>query len=112
MRDMVANLIKYDGYTKDDDGNQIPRKEKKEVFANLRSVGQNEFFKASQQGLKPTIVLLIFEYDYDGERVAEIDGKEYTIYRTQITHKRGMVESSLKGEVIELYCEERIGNDS
>ena len=48
----------------------------------VRSVGQNEFYQAAAQGMKPAVVLVIFFADYNGEKVVGWQGTVYTVTRT------------------------------
>ena len=47
-----------------------------------RSITRSEFYQAAAQGLKPAAVLVIFFADYQGEKVAKWQGKNYRITRT------------------------------
>jgi len=62
---------------------------KRDVFAELKSITQNEFYQASAVGLKPTVKVIIADYlDYHGEDVVEYAafGEEevqtYSVLRT------------------------------
>ena len=71
---------------------------KKEVIGEINSAGQREFFTAGQNGFKPEYVIKMWFADYSGERVIEVDGIRYAIYRTFKI-----------GNFINLYCERRTG---
>lgn len=85
-------------FTKDEIGQDIPDDIKREVFAEEKSITQNEFFAAGQTGLKPSIAFLVWDFEYMGENELIYGYDTYNIYRTY-----------KKGERIELYCEVRIG---
>lgn len=72
----------------------------KEVFAEKRSISQQEFFNAGQTDIKPTKCFVIYSHEYNDERFLIYENKKYSIYRTYE-----------KDEDIELYCEVRTGND-
>lgn len=72
----------------------------KEVFAEKRSISQQEFFNAGQTDIKPTKCFVIYSHEYNDERFLIYENKKYSIYRTYE-----------KEEDIELYCEVRTGND-
>ena len=52
------------------------------VYANRKSVGFNEFFKAKQAGYTEHMKFDIFAVEYDGQTIAEYMGKRYRILRT------------------------------
>jgi len=52
------------------------------VFANRKSVGFNEFFKAKQAGYTEQMKFDIYAVEYAGQTVAEYMGKQYKILRT------------------------------
>ena len=76
----VAVLIKrtYDG---------APRVEtRREVLCGFRSIGQREFYAASSTDYRPELKLVLADYlDYDGETLADYNGKRYRILRTYRT---------------------------
>lgn len=54
----------------------------RKVFCTVKSVTRAEFVAASQKSLSPSAVVSVFFADYQGETIAELDGKRYEIYRT------------------------------
>ena len=82
-------------------GIQQPTETTKKIFANVKSVTRDEFFNGGRNGLNPELGLTVFFGDYDGEKIAEVNGTRYTIYRTD----------QLRNDTIELYTERRAGND-
>lgn len=73
----------------------------KAVYAEIKSSGQNEFFKAAQSGLKSALQVRMWNFEYSGEKEVEIDGIRYSVYRTFDASESG---------IIELYLERRCGN--
>lgn len=70
------------------------------VYCTVRSVGMSEWYRANEQGLRPSIVFVLADYsDYDGERLVRWgeneDARYYRIIRTYVD-----------GLSIELTCEE------
>lgn len=56
------------------------------VYAQLKSVSQNEFYTAAQSGLKPAYRAVLADYyDYDGEDIVRYNGELYHILRTYRT---------------------------
>lgn len=62
-----------------------PREDRNEVFAEVISVSQNEFYKALQNGLTPELVFQLTDYgDYNGEKVFLYEGNRWRVIRTYI----------------------------
>lgn len=61
-----------------------------------RSITRSEFYQAAAQGLAPAAVLVIFFGDYNGEKVAEWNGKAYRITRTYQKPDRDDLELTLE----------------
>jgi SPP1 family predicted phage head-tail adaptor len=64
-------------------------KTERRVFAELKSIGQSEFYQAQAVGLKPEVKFLLPDYlEYNGEKVVrfqdfnEEEPQEYTVLRT------------------------------
>lgn len=87
--------------TSKDELNQVEISEyfTRQVFCEKKSVSQDEFFKAGQNGFKPKCVLIVYTLDYQEEQKVKYREKEYSIYRT---YERD-------DEKIELYCEVKSG---
>ncbi|MCU4862606.1 phage head closure protein [Bacillus cereus] len=87
--------------TTTDDLGQIEVAEEftRQVFCEKKSVSQNEFFQAGQNGFKPKCVLIVYTLDYQEEQKVQYHNKKYNIYRT---YERD-------DERIELYCEVKTG---
>lgn len=62
-----------------------PRETQTEVFAEVISVSQNEFYKAKQNGLDPELVFMLTDYgDYNGEKVFLYEENRMRVIRTYI----------------------------
>ena len=56
---------------------------RKDVFADLKSVGMKENYQALAVGLKPELVFVLADYlDYDGQSEVEYKGLTYQVIRT------------------------------
>lgn len=78
----------------------IPELEKRDVFAEIRSVGYAEYYAARSAGIEPTIVFVLADYlEYQNEKIVLFDGEQYRVVRTYTN-----------GQTIELTCE-RATND-
>ena len=62
-----------------------PNETQTEVFADVMSVSQNEFYKAMQNGLEPQLVFQLTDYgDYHGEKVFLYEDQRMRVIRTYI----------------------------
>lgn len=69
--------------TEDDLGNQQRTYEYRDVFAEVKSISQSEFYTAAQNGLKPALRFVLSDYaDYCGEDVVLYSGQQYHVLRT------------------------------
>lgn len=66
------------------------------VFCTVRSVGYQEFYRALEQDLHPTLVFVLADYaEYQGEKICRYGDTRYRVIRTYQT-----------GGAIELTVEE------
>ena len=75
------------------------KEEKTEVYADVKSISQSEFFAAAQNGFKAQYQFKIWPDEYENQPYVEYAGERYSIYRTY--------EPS--GQKIELYAGSKIG---
>lgn len=69
--------------TEDEYGNQSKEYVFKEVFAEVKSVSQSEYYTAAQSGFKPVFKMILADYyDYDDEDTVLYNGALYHIIRT------------------------------
>lgn len=80
--DNEVTLIGAASYTKDDIGNQIPVVEETTILCGRKSVSQNEFYSAAQDGIKPEIKLVIHPYEYNGQKKFRFANVLYKLIRT------------------------------
>ena len=71
--------------------------ERVDVLAGCESVSASEFFEAGRNGLRPEFRFTLFFGDYDGQRIVEYNGKQYTVYRTYMG----------KSDTVELYVQQK-----
>lgn len=95
--DVVANLIAKT-YTQNAFGEQIETETSTQVFATLEEIARSEFFEAAAMALSPSFRARTAAINYSGQRVLELNGERYAIYRTYTS-----------GDEIELYCEMQAG---
>jgi SPP1 family predicted phage head-tail adaptor len=103
MFDSVIKLIS-ESKVVDEYGDLESKETERSVFAELRSVGQSEFYQAQALGLKPEIKFVLSDYlEYQGEQKLRFQGfgeteeKEYAVLRT-----------FRNGNTLELVCKRGI----
>lgn len=82
---MAADVLTLITQTRgvDEYGDAVINESTREVFAEVQSVGQKEFYQAQALGLQPEIKFVLADYyDYNGEKLVEWDGKRYSVLRT------------------------------
>ena len=84
--------------TKDSLGIEVSTEALREVFAEVSSITQTEFYAARDAQIKPEYRFRVFFGDYNGEEILEYQDKRYGIYRT-----------FRSGDYMELYAERKIG---
>ena len=102
MYDSIITLI-AETNTVDEYGDIVTVETERTIFAEVKSIGQNEFYQAQAVGLKPEIKFVIADFaDYQNEKKLKytpFGGTEevYTILRTfrtrynlEIVCKRGI----------------------
>lgn len=99
MTDWTCKLVTKN-YVIDEIGNQKLQENLVEIpIIEVQDVYQSEFYNASQQGLKPTLRLLISDLNYNDEPELEYMNYRYSIIRVD------MVDN----ESLALVCEKRSG---
>lgn len=71
----------------------------REVYCEVSSVSQSEWFEGGRSGLNPAYRFRMFAPDYKGEKTLKYKNVEYSIYRTYVD----------RNETIDLYTEQRKG---
>ena len=74
----------------------------KQVYCQVESVSQREFFEGGRNGLNPEFKFTLFFGDYNNEPTLIYKGQTYAIYRT--FHRRD--------DLVELYCERKGGTNT
>lgn len=97
----ISFILKTKVTEKDSTGQMIPKGApiERTCIGSLKSVSQNEFFKASQAGFQPEGMIEMNAAEYRGEILIEISGREYSIYRTY----------EKEDDWIEIYYGKRVG---
>lgn len=79
-----------------------PTDSKTQVYAQVDSVTQREFFEGGRNGLNPEFKFTLFFGDYNDEPIVEYNGNQYAVYRTYLT----------RSDTIELYVERKGGTNA
>ena len=99
MIDVSCKLVTQN-YVTDSVGNQILENNLIEIpIVEVQDVYQSEFYNAAQQGLKPSLRLMISDLNYNDEDELEYMGKRYVIIRVD----------RVNNEYIALVCERKVG---
>lgn len=100
---LVAEAKSVDEY-----GDTIAVETERKVFAELKSIGQSEFYQAHAVGLKPEIKFVLSDYlEYANEKIVkyqafnQTEEEAYTVLRTY-----------RNGNELELVCKRGIDEDA
>lgn len=101
MNDVVCYLI-----TKEFEFDAIGNQKLKDIevecpIVEIQDVYQNEFYNARQQGLRPTLRLVISNLNYNDEEEVKYKGQIYTVIRVD----------TVNYENIALVLEKRVGDN-
>lgn len=67
----------------DEYGDPVIAETKRQVFCQVASIGQKEFYQAHATGLKPEIKFRLADYlEYKQEKIVEYAGSRYHVLRT------------------------------
>lgn len=89
----VLTLIK-ETYSVNEYGDTIAKRNEREVFCQVRSVGMREKYQAQAIGLLPELTFVLADYyEYNEEQYVRYEDKLYRIIRTYIkdTHEIELV---------------------
>lgn len=99
-RSECISLIRSDKF-QDDYGVWRSTETRTDVFCQVNSVTQREFFEGGRNGLNPEYVFTVFFADYDDQPIIEYRGLRYSVYRT---YRR-------RDDTIELYVQRKGGSN-
>lgn len=72
-----------------------------QVYCQVESISQAEFYNAGREGLNPSFKFTMFFADYHEETIVEYKGNQYSVYRTYLR----------RDDLIELYVERKAGTN-
>lgn len=74
------------------------------IFAELRSIGQSEFYQAQAVGLKPEIKFVIADYlDYQDEKIVK-----YQAFNGTNAEEYSVIRTYRQGNALEIVCKKGI----
>lgn len=89
IMNLIATTTSEDEY-----GDPVVTLTRREVFCDVASIGQKEFYQAQAVGLQPEIKFILADHlDYEGEQLVEYDGQLLRVLRTYRT-----------GHALEIVC--------
>jgi len=81
MNDVLTLIKRTPG--KDENNKAVIKETAREVFCDVRSIGQREFYQAHGESFHPEVKFVLADHlDYEGETMVEHDGQRYTVMRT------------------------------
>lgn len=71
-----------------------------EVWATKRSVTRQEWFDAGSNDFNPEFQIELYNFEYGGQAIVEVDDVRYSVYRTY---------TPINSDLIELYLQKQGG---
>lgn len=68
--------------TQDADGFNVETRTERNVFGDVRSVSGQEFYQTGLLNIQAELDVTIWHSEYNGEKLAKVNGKTYVVYRT------------------------------
>lgn len=99
-RSDVINLISITR-TQDQYGQYRETETSRQVYCQVSSISQSEFYEGGRNGLNPEYRFTLFFADYNDEPIVEYKGKRYAVYRTYLQ----------RTDRLELYVERKGGTN-
>ena len=92
-------LIKQE-YEKDEIVHDIPKETQREILCEYRGITRSEWRDAGQNSINADVMAKTQAVNYEGERLAVVNGKRKEIYRTY---------TPPDSDEIELYMQDEVG---
>lgn len=89
-------------YSENDMGDSISKEERTNILCDVASVTRSEHYAAASHGMKPEVVFIVNQYDYNKQSMVEFEGNKYRVIRHYQPKKSKSIEDF---ETIELICE-------
>lgn len=98
-----SDVIKLISVTRTQDiyGQFVDTETPRQVYCQVGSITQSEFYEGGRNGLNPEYRFTVFFADYEDETIVEYKGKRYAVYRTYLA----------RNDRLELYVERKGGTN-
>lgn len=98
-----SDVIKLISVTRTQDkyGQFVDTETSRQVYCQVGSITQSEFYEGGRNGLNPEYRFTVFFADYEDETIIEYKGKRYAVYRTYLA----------RNDKLELYVERKGGTN-
>lgn len=98
-----SDVIKLISVTRTQDkyGQFVETETSRQVYCQVGSITQSEFYEGGRNGLNPEYRFTVFFADYEDETIIEYKGKRYAVYRTYLA----------RNDRLELYVERKGGTN-
>lgn len=98
-----SDVIKLISVTRTQDkyGQFVDTETSRQVYCQVGSITQSEFYEGGRNGLNPEYRFTVFFADYEDETIIEYKGKRYAVYRTYLA----------RNDRLELYAERKGGTN-
>ena len=98
-----SDVIKLISVTRTQDkyGQFVDTETSRQVYCQVGSITQSEFYDGGRNGLNPEYRFTVFFADYEDETIIEYKGKRYAVYRTYLA----------RNDKLELYVERKGGTN-
>ena len=97
--DYEATLISQT-FTVDAYGDKVLSSVEKKILCSLSSISSSEFYQAHATGLRPEVKIIMWNFEYSGERKIKFEGHEYDVVRTY-SRNDDLIEITLQSLVIQ-----------
>lgn len=62
-----------------------PTETRRMVYADIKSVGYAEFYRAKESGIEPTFIFVLSDFDeYENEKIVEYNSERFRVVRTYV----------------------------
>jgi SPP1 family predicted phage head-tail adaptor len=98
-----SDVIKLISVTRTQDkyGQFVDTETSRQVYCQVGSITQSEFYEGGRNVLNPEYRFTVFFADYEDETIIEYKGKRYAVYRTYLA----------RNDRLELYVERKGGTN-
>lgn len=74
---LIGESVSYDNL-----GNPTTTPYEVDVLCSMKDVGANAFYQAASAGMKPSFIVTVHTFEYQGERKVKYENEVYNVIRT------------------------------